>query len=105
MDTAQEKSGKDTVAMRAAVLRQINAGEGQRAAFAWDGSAPCDMLDDTMNVVAFLREAVTTMHKGNYGIGNTLSEGGALGFAFILDEVNKNLELARRELAKGAHEK
>ena len=103
MNKAQEKTGGDAVAMMGPEFAEMMG--GQRAAFTWDGSAPCDMLDDTMNVVAFLREAVTTMHKGNYGIGSTLSEGGALGFAFILDEVNKNLELARRELAERAHEK
>ena len=103
MNKVQEKTDRGAVAMMGPECAEMMG--GQRAAFAWEGSAPSDMLEDTMNVVAFLREAVTTMHKGNYGIGSTLSEGGALGFAFILDEVNKNLELARRELTKRAHEK
>ena len=101
MDTAQEKTDRDAVAMTGPGSPAMMA--GQRAAFSRGNARPHDMLEDTMSVVAFLREVITTVHHGAHGI--QLSESAALGFAFILDEVNNNLDLAWRGLAEGSREK
>ena len=100
MNKAQEKTDRDVVAMKGPGGAAIMS--SPRAAFSRGNARPHDMLEDTMSVVAFLREAVTTVHQGAYGI--QLSESAALGFAFILDEVNNNLELAWRELANRGRE-
>lgn len=101
MNKAQEKTGGDAVAMMGPEFAEMMG--GQRAAFSRGNARPHDMLEDTMSVVAFLREAITTVHHGAHGI--QLSESAALGFAFILDEVNNNLDLAWRGLAEGSREK
>ena len=103
MDTAQEKSGRGTVAMGAEVLRRINAGEGQRAAFGHEKLRTRDVIENTMAVVEFLAVMAGNLHNGSFSA--ELTPNGAMGFSLILEEVNRNLDLAWRELVEGNREK
>lgn len=104
MDTAREKNGRGTVVIAGATARAEAKTEPnrQRAAFGHERSRPQDVMENTMAVVDFLGEVVATMHNGRYGVEMTPS--GAMGLSLILDEVKRNLGLARRELAERENE-